>query len=122
MHGQGGGVIVSLREYEHAIGLTLYGIHVHRDGAEWKRIRSAAAKQVIPRRVGNFVSPLNEIADDFLQYVAGIRNKEGYVEDIKIVMDKFAFQGEFAYSNMQDSLGSSLYFISQAPLPAQKGF
>lgn len=61
-------------------------------GPEWKRIRSAAAKQVVPRRVGNFTTPLNEI-NELLQYVARIRNKDGYVENIGSVLDMWAFQG-----------------------------
>ena len=66
-----------------------------RDGPEWKKIRSAAAKQIMPRRVNNFITPLNEIADEFLQHVARIRNKEGYVEGIQTAVEKWAFQGKF---------------------------
>ena len=69
----------------------------YRYGPEWKRIRSAAAKQVVPRRVGNFTAPLNEINDELLQYVARIRNKDGYVENIGSVLDMWAFQGKYIH-------------------------
>ena len=61
---------------------------------EWKQTRSNAAKQVVPRRVGNFVEPLCDIAEEFLSHLETIQDEVGNIQDIAPEMNKWAFQGE----------------------------
>lgn len=65
----------------------------YRKGAVWKEIRSAAAKQVIPRRVYNFVEPLAIIAEEFLAHLESILDESGNIQDIRPELHKWAFQG-----------------------------
>ncbi|XP_064393551.1 cytochrome P450 10-like isoform X1 [Halichondria panicea] len=63
------------------------------DGEDWKRIRSAIGKQVIPRRVGNLTPVLCDITDDLLVYFREVvSNKNGQIEDITPLMTMWAFQ------------------------------
>ncbi len=57
----------------------------------WKKIRSSASKQVVPRRVGNFVEPLCDIADELLEHLESTRIESG--NDIRPEVNKWAFQG-----------------------------
>ncbi len=57
----------------------------------WKKIRSSASKQVVPRRVGNFVEPLCDIADELLEHLESTRKESG--NDIRPEVNKWAFQG-----------------------------
>ena len=67
-----------------------------RKGKEWKRTRSNASKQVVPRRVGNFVEPLSVIANELLSYLEAIKDESGTVADITPECLKWAFQGTYA--------------------------
>jgi len=53
-----------------------------RNGELWKKTRSSASKQVIPHRVGSFVGPLCEIADDFLSHLESKMDDSGNVSDV----------------------------------------
>ncbi len=61
------------------------------NGEVWKEIRSSASKQVVPRRVGNFVEPLCDIADELLEHLESTRKESG--NDIRPEVNKWAFQG-----------------------------
>ena len=69
-------------------------------GEEWKKIRSAASKQVIPRRVGNFVEPLSDIADEFVAHLGAIKDESGNVYDLQPELDKWAFQGNYSHTEI----------------------
>ena len=62
-------------------------------GEDWKKIRSNAAKQVMPRRVRNFVEPLCDIAEELHSHLESIQDEAGDVQDIALEMNKWAFQG-----------------------------
>ncbi|KAL5469466.1 hypothetical protein EMCRGX_G030723 [Ephydatia muelleri] len=62
-------------------------------GKEWKRIRSSASKQIVPRRVANYAPGLCEIGDGFVEYVRRKRGPDGYLEDVSSALVKWAFQG-----------------------------
>ena len=64
-----------------------------RAGEVWKKTRSSAAKQIIPRRVGNFVEPLCEITEDFLDHLETKMDDSGNVADMPPEINKWAFQG-----------------------------
>ncbi len=64
-----------------------------RNGEVWKKTRSNAAKQVVPRRVGNFVEPLCVVADQLLSHLETLQDESGNVEDIRSDLYKWAFQG-----------------------------
>jgi cytochrome P450 len=64
------------------------------NGEVWKSYRSNAAKQVIPRRVGNFVEPLSVIAEELLSHLETLQDEEGNVQDLTGEIYKWAFQGE----------------------------
>ena len=66
---------------------------LHSAGEEWKRIRSAASKQIVPRRVANYAPGLCEIGDSFVEYIRHKRGPDGYVEDVHSANVKWAFQG-----------------------------
>ena len=59
---------------------------------EWKRIRSAISKQVIPKRVGNLTAPICDITDDLLNYLSKTNN--GKIDDITPIITKWTFQSE----------------------------
>ena len=59
----------------------------------WKTIRSNASKQIIPRRVGNFVEPLCGIAKELLAHLETMQDDSGNVADIMPELAKWAFQG-----------------------------
>ena len=62
-------------------------------GEEWKRIRSSASKQIVPRRVANYAPGLCEVGDDFVEYIRHKRRPDGYLEDVYSALMKWAFQG-----------------------------
>eukprot|EP00731_Ephydatia_muelleri_P038436 Em0760g2a len=62
-------------------------------GEEWKRIRSSASKQIVPRRVANYAPGLCEIGDGFVEYIRRKRGHDGYLEDVSSALTKWAFQG-----------------------------
>jgi len=62
-------------------------------GNEWKRIRSAGKKQIIPRRVGNYAAALGKFANQLGDHLYTTRNTKGCVADVQTEMMKYAFQG-----------------------------
>ena len=64
-----------------------------RKGELWKTSRSNAAKQVVPRRVGNFVEPLSVFADELLSHLEKVKDESGTVQNIGQELSKWAFQG-----------------------------
>ena len=48
-------------------------------GKEWKRIRSAASKQIVPRRVASLTSSINELSQEFTDHLASVANRLGVV-------------------------------------------
>ena len=60
---------------------------------EWKQARSNAAKQVVPRRVGNFVEPLCDIAEELLSHLETIQDEAGNIQDVSTEISKWTFQG-----------------------------
>ena len=65
----------------------------HSKGEEWKRLRSSASKQIVPRRVANYAPGLCEVGDDFVEYIRRKRRPDGYLEDVYSALMKWAFQG-----------------------------
>ena len=65
----------------------------HSKGEEWKRLRSSASKQIVPRRVANYAPGLCEIGDGFVEYIRRKRRPDGYLEDVYSAVTKWAFQG-----------------------------
>ncbi len=72
-------------------------IYLHcRHGEDWKRIRSAIGKQVIPRRVGNLTPVLCDVTEDLLNHLEETTTSNGErIEDITLIMTKWAFQSMF---------------------------
>ena len=64
----------------------------YRSDAEWKRTRNAASKQVVPRRVGNFVTPMCDIADNFITHLEGVMEEDGNISNIPPEVPKWMFQ------------------------------
>ena len=62
-------------------------------GSEWKKIRSAGSKQVLPQRVAKFVTPLGEIADELMEQLGKSRDDDGNIHDVRDFTVKWAFQG-----------------------------
>lgn len=62
-------------------------------GDEWKRIRSASNKQILPRRVANFVPPLCDIADALMEQLKKQRDEEETISDVRDFITKWSFQG-----------------------------
>ena len=72
-------------------------------GSEWKRIRSAGNKQILPQRVAKFVTPLSEIADILAEQLEKSRDEDGNINDVRDFTVKWSFQGmyhEFALCMM----------------------
>ena len=76
-------------------------VTVNSQKEDWKRIRSAIGKQVIPRRVGNLTAPLCDITDDLINYLKETNN--GEIEDLTPVMTSWAFQSESQQHNVYRS-------------------
>jgi len=53
----------------------------------------ASAKQIVPRRVGNFVEPLSIISEELMSHLDRIKDDSGNIEDVKPELYKWAFQG-----------------------------
>ena len=68
-------------------------VYVYREGSEWKRIRSAGNKQILPQRVAKFVPPLCEIADELMEQLERQRDQDGNIRDVKDFTIKWSFQG-----------------------------
>ncbi len=79
----------------------------YRKGDIWKKTRSFAAKQIIPRRVGNFVNPLCEVADEFLEHLESLMDDSGTVADVAPEINKWAFQGRNSSSVIKKKNGNS---------------
>ena len=62
-------------------------------GSEWKRIRSAGSKQILPQRVAKFVTPLSEIADILVEQLEKSRDEDGNISDVRDFTVKWSFQG-----------------------------
>ena len=62
-------------------------------GAEWKRLRSAVSKQVVPRRVSNYTTGLFGVSEALCNHFACQRDAEGLVGDISDAMSKWALKG-----------------------------
>ena len=58
---------------------------------------------MVPRRVGNFVEPLCDIAEELLSHLETIQDEAGNIQDITPEMNKWAFQGE-TLNMMQSTL------------------
>ena len=70
-----------------------YHYYYFSEGSEWKRIRSAGSKQVLPQRVAKFVTPLGEIADELMEQLEKRRDEDGNINDTRDFTVKWAFQG-----------------------------
>ena len=66
---------------------------MYRAGEEWRKLRSGASRQVIPRRVGNYTSTMCELASDFADHLVAVRNDDCIVSSIQDELMKFAFRG-----------------------------
>ncbi len=76
--------------------LHVSSVSIYRDGEDWKRIRSAISKQVIPRRVGNLTPVLCDVTDDLLAYLEEvISKKNGRIDDITPLVTMWAFQSTY---------------------------
>ena len=64
-------------------------------GSEWKRIRSASNKQILPQRVAKFVTPLSEIADELMKQLGKSRDDDGNISDMREFVVKWSFQGTY---------------------------
>ena len=64
-------------------------------GSEWKRIRSAGSKQVLPQRVAKFVTPLCEITDILVEQLKESRDEDGNISDMRDFTVKWSFQGMY---------------------------
>ena len=63
-------------------------------GKEWKRIRSSASKQMIPRRVASFTASMNELSREFTDHLAAVALRGGgNIDDVTEEVSKFALQG-----------------------------
>ena len=63
---------------------------VSSSGENWRRLRTAMAKQVIPRRLANFTSALYSVSDDLCSHLTSIRNQDGVVANIWPSMQNWA--------------------------------
>jgi cytochrome P450 len=71
----------------------LYAVAYFSGGSEWKRIRSAGNKQILPQRVAKFVTPLSEIADILMEKLEESRDEDGNISDVRDFTVKWSFHG-----------------------------
>ena len=60
---------------------------------DWKRLRSAMIKQVVPRRLVHFTVPMCSVANELCDHIKEIRSSDGWVEDIWGHMQSWALKG-----------------------------
>ena len=53
-----------------------------RSGKEWKEVRSAVGKQIIPRNVQIYHHGLNDMIHQFIHFVRSSRNSDGFMQDL----------------------------------------
>ena len=61
--------------------------------SDWKRLRSAMTKQVIPHKLALFTGPMCSIADELCDHIKEIRSSDGWIEDIWGRMQMWALKG-----------------------------
>ena len=62
-------------------------------GAEWRRLRSALSKQIIPRRLEIFIPNFYAVSDVLCIHLANCRSETDVVDDVHDVMNKWALKG-----------------------------
>ena len=61
-------------------------------GEDWKKLRSAMSRQVVPRRVANYTSGLCKITEDLCDHLAAQRGADYWVDDIFDAMGKWSLK------------------------------
>ena len=62
-------------------------------GEDWKKLRSAMSRQVVPRRVANYTPGLCKISEDLCDHLAAQRGTDGWVDDIFDATGKWSLKG-----------------------------
>ena len=62
-------------------------------GADWKKLRSAMSRQVVPRRLANYTPGLFRVSKDLCDYFASQREANGWMNDIYDAMQKWSLKG-----------------------------
>ena len=62
-------------------------------GANWKRLRSAMSRQVVPRRVANYTSGLYDVSNELCNHFVSQRDANGWMNDIFDAMGKWSLKG-----------------------------
>ena len=62
-------------------------------GANWKKLRSAMSRQVVPKRLANYSSGLSSISKDLCDHFASQRDANGWMNDIFDAMGKWSLKG-----------------------------
>ena len=62
-------------------------------GADWKRLRSAMSKQLVPKRVANYTPGLCNVSNDLCSHFASQRDGSGWMNDIYDAMGKWSLKG-----------------------------
>lgn len=66
------------------------------DGGEWKRLRSALGRPMVPRRLLDYVPRLERTAEVFLEIAedGASANRDGFTEDALQLVQRWAMEGE----------------------------
>ena len=62
-------------------------------GEDWKKLRSAMSRQVVPRRVANYTPGLCKISEDLCDHLAAQKDIDGWVGDIFDATAKWSLKG-----------------------------
>ena len=66
------------------------------DGGEWKRLRSALGRPVVPRKLLDYVPRLDRTAEVFLEVAqeSASADRGGFTEDALQLLQRWAMEGE----------------------------
>lgn len=73
--------------------ITIHTIFYIRGGEEWKKIRLAHNKQILPSNVYSYTPGINKIASRLMKNFKHCRNEQGYVSDVGRFVSNFAMEG-----------------------------
>ena len=65
-----------------------------RQGVEWYRYRAVLNKLLLPREVLKYLTPMNEVASDFVSRLSRIRAASDRIENIEMELFRWAMECE----------------------------
>ena len=62
-------------------------------GAAWRKLRSTMSRQIVPRKIANYIPGLCKVSEDLCDHLAAQRNTDGWVDDVFDATGKWSLKG-----------------------------